>query len=46
VDVWLGGETRHRVTVPGDPAVVRVEIDAAGHFPDLDRSNQVWRRDR
>lgn len=46
VDVWLGGETRHRVTVPGTPAVVRVEIDAAGHFPDLDRSNQVWRRDR
>ena len=46
VDVWLDGETRHEITVPADPPVVRVEIDPEDHFPDLDRSNQVWRRDR
>ena len=43
VDVWLGGDSRHQITVPADPSVVRVEIDPEGHFPDLDRSNQVWR---
>ncbi|MFB6247525.1 MAG: M1 family metallopeptidase [Salinibacter sp.] len=46
VDVWLGGETRHQITIPADPPVVRVEIDPERHFPDLDRSNQTWRRGR
>ena len=46
VDVWLEGAARHRVRVPARPPVVSVEIDPEGHFPDLDRSNQVWRRAR
>jgi hypothetical protein len=32
------------VTVPSGSAVVRVEIDAAHAFPDVDRSNNVWGR--
>jgi hypothetical protein len=46
VDVWLDGDSRHQITVPADPPVVRVRIDPEGHFPDLDRSNQDWRRAR
>jgi hypothetical protein len=46
VDVWLDGDSRHRITVPAAPPVVGVEIDPEGHFPDLDRSNQRWRRAR
>jgi aminopeptidase N len=45
VDVWLEGATRHVVRVHPDPPVVRVEIDPEEHFPDVDRSNQVWRRE-
>ena len=46
VGVWLQGATRHRVTVAASPPVVEVEIDPDGHFPDVDRSNQIWRRGR
>jgi hypothetical protein len=46
VDVWLDGDSRHQIIVPADPPVVRVRIDPEGHFPDLDRSNQDWRRAR
>ncbi|GJG89192.1 peptidase [Gemmatimonadetes bacterium T265] len=42
VDVWLAGARRHVVRLPATPAVVRVEIDPDGLFPDVDRSNQVW----
>lgn len=42
VDVWLSGATETTVTVPGDPAVTRVEIDPSGELPDADRSDNVW----
>jgi hypothetical protein len=42
VDAWLAGDDRVRVTLPAGPRVIRVEIDAAGYFPDADRSNNVW----
>ena len=41
-DVWLGGTRRATVRVAARPAVVSVEIDPAGDFPDLDRENQRW----
>jgi len=44
VDSWLGGASRHTITVPGSPRVIRVEIDPDHWFPDLDRSNNVWPR--
>lgn len=44
VEVWLSGETRAEITVPGQEPVVRVEIDAANEFPDIDRENNVWER--
>jgi hypothetical protein len=42
VSAWLHGGRRQEVTVAASPAVVRVEIDAAAAFPDVDRRNQVW----
>lgn len=45
VDVWLTGARRHVVEVAGSPAVTKVEIDPQGLFPDVDRGNQVWRRE-
>lgn len=42
VAVWLAGNDRTTITVPGD--VTRVEIDAAKGFPDIDRTNNVWSR--
>lgn len=44
VDQWLRGRRTADVTVPTTSPVVRVEIDAAGVFPDADRSNNVWTR--
>jgi len=44
VEVWLGGATRAEITVPAGAAVVRVELDARHAFPDIDRSNDVWKR--
>lgn len=44
VDVWLDGADEHTITIPSSPTIVRVEIDPEEAFPDLDRSNQVWRR--
>ena len=41
---WLHGETRVELSVPMRSPVVRVEIDAAGAFPDIDRTNNVWVR--
>jgi hypothetical protein len=31
------------VTVPAEPAVMRVVIDPEMVFPDVDRRNQTWR---
>ncbi len=44
VDTWLSGARRSTLRVPSRPEVTRVEIDAANTFPDIDRSNQLWRR--
>jgi len=44
VDAWLQGRRVANITVPTPSPVVRVEIDAAGMFPDADRSNNVWVR--
>lgn len=44
VDPWLQGRRVASITVPTPSPVVRVEIDAAGMFPDADRSNNVWVR--
>jgi hypothetical protein len=42
VDRWLSGLDRAEVVIPSGPRVTRVEIDAARHFPDADRSNNRW----
>lgn len=42
VEHWLSGTRTARVMVPEGSPVVRVEIDAAGDFPDVDRTNNVW----
>ncbi len=39
---WLAARDRHGGG--SRSPVTRVEIDAAGDFPDIDRSNQVWPR--
>jgi Peptidase family M1 domain len=44
VDHWLAGNTQGEITVPRGSPVVRVEIDAAQKFPDVDRGNDVWER--
>ncbi len=45
VEVWLEGTRTATVTVPAAASpVVRVEIDAANEFPDVDRDNNVWSR--
>jgi hypothetical protein len=43
VDHWLAGNRQATVTV-ASADVVRVEIDAAQQFPDVNRQNNVWRR--
>jgi aminopeptidase N len=43
---WLKGERRVELSIPARSPVTRVEIDAAGVFPDIDRSNNVWVRGR
>ena len=45
VDVWLTGARQYALRVARAPDIVRVEIDPAGAFPDIDRSNQVWSRE-
>ncbi len=46
VETWLAGNTTAELTVAAEAPVVRVEIDAEGAFPDVDRSNNVWERSR
>ncbi|MGQ0813040.1 MAG: M1 family metallopeptidase [Gemmatimonadota bacterium] len=43
VETWLSGATTATVTVPVGAAITRVELDAARAYPDIDRSNNVWR---
>jgi len=43
VEVWLGGARSQVVRVRSVPAVARVEIDPEEGFPDIDRTNNVWR---
>jgi len=45
VEAWLDGSTTAKVQVTGSE-VVKVEIDAASAFPDIDRSNNVWEKER
>lgn len=42
VDVWLTGARRYVARVAAKPAIVKVEIDPSGLFPDIDRTNQLW----
>ncbi|MBI3081553.1 MAG: M1 family peptidase, partial [Gemmatimonadetes bacterium] len=42
VDQWLKGARTAEVRVPRGHAVTRVEIDAEGAFPDVNRDNNVW----
>jgi hypothetical protein len=46
VDAWLRGERRQALRVAASPAVTRVEIDAEARFPDIDRRNQIWTRNK
>jgi hypothetical protein len=41
-DVWLHGARTWTTRVASAPRVMRVEIDADGAFPDIDRENQRW----
>ena len=45
VDHWLAGHTTYAIEVPaGVGSVSRVEVDATGYTPDVDRSNNLWPR--
>ncbi len=44
VEGWLQGRRELSVSVTAPDRIARVEIDAEGHFPDVDRSNNVWPR--
>lgn len=44
VETWLAGATRATVRVTNGATVTRIEIDPDVAFPDVDRSNNVWRR--
>ncbi len=42
VDTWLQGYREMTITVTTPARIARVEIDPRPHFPDIDRSNNVW----
>ncbi|HUH12740.1 MAG TPA: M1 family metallopeptidase [Longimicrobiales bacterium] len=44
VERWLRGAREATVEVGAGAPLTRVEIDAEGAFPDVDRGNNVWRR--
>ena len=44
VDAWLKGVRTATAVVPRGAEVVRVEIDPAHDFPDVNRANNIWRR--
>ena len=41
---WLAGNTTAEIEMDVDQSVIRVEIDSAESFPDVDRNNNVWER--
>jgi hypothetical protein len=45
VETWLSGDTTAVMEIAG-PEVIKVEIDAEGVFPDIDRSNNIWEKER
>ncbi len=44
VDHWLAGNRTAELSITTDSPVIKVEIDAEGVFPDVDRDNNVWER--
>jgi hypothetical protein len=44
VGTWLAGATAGSVTLTSSEPIVRVELDPASLFPDVDDSNDVWQR--
>jgi hypothetical protein len=42
VETWLAGARKTTIAIPAGSTVTKVEIDAAGAFPDIDRANNVW----
>ncbi len=46
VELWLSGRRQAVVEVDTDDEVVRVELDPERRFPDVNRANDVWERDR
>jgi hypothetical protein len=42
VEAWLRGARQYPLAVKGGAEVVKVEIDAAGQYPDVDRDNNAW----
>ena len=44
VETWLAGSRHARLRVADGATVTRIEIDPESAFPDVDRTNQVWRR--
>lgn len=44
VERWFDGSRSTSITVQTNSPVTEVTIDASGAFPDLDRSDNVWRR--
>jgi hypothetical protein len=44
VTEWLRGKRSAETVISTSSPVIRVEIDAAGAFPDTDRTNNWWER--
>ena len=44
VEHWLAGNRTAELSITTDSPVIKVEIDAEGVFPDVDRDNNVWER--
>jgi hypothetical protein len=43
VETWRTGERRATIKVRAQPLITSVEIDPENLFPDVDRTNQIWR---
>jgi aminopeptidase N len=46
VQPWLDGKVRQMVTVELAAPVQRIEIDPERHFPDVERADNIWVRER